>query len=253
MKIDLHVHCSERSSCSIATEKQHIQSAIEHGLDAIVITDHNKLVPMEHLKELNEKYYPFKIFGGVEIRTEPHGDDVLVIGPTDKILEEQKWTYEKLYKFVKTHGGFIALCHPYRYGNTVNIDIATFVPDAIEINSTNIGKCDKELIETLADRLKTKLIGNSDGHCHLHTAIYYNIIDAFPETEKELGRALLEKHITIGKDEKRIELFNEKVRKREMVVKQMLSEGKTADDYNKATGEWAGNFERVALGKSYEI
>lgn len=253
MKIDMHVHCSERSSCSIATEKQHIEAAIENGLDAIVITDHNKLVPEEHLAELNKKYYPFKIFGGVEIRTVPNGDDVLVIGVKDRALEEEKWTYEKLYKFVKERGGFIALCHPYRYDNVVNIDIATFVPDAIEIHSTNIGSCDYKLIKTLADRLGCKLIGNSDGHCYLHTGIFHNIIEGSPESEEELAKALLNQDIFIGKDEGRIEIFNEEVSRRETIIKNMIAEGKTAEDYHKDTGEWAGNFERVALGKSYEI
>jgi predicted metal-dependent phosphoesterase TrpH len=253
MKVDLHVHCIERSSCSIATEKQHIESAIKHSLDAIVFTDHNKLVPEEHLKELNKKYHPFKIFGGIEIRTEPNGDDVLVIGLKDKALEEQKWTYEKLYGFVKERGGFIALCHPYRYSNTVNIDIATFVPDAIEINSTNIGKCDSELIKTLAHRLGSKLIGDSDGHNYLHTGIFYNIIDGNPQTEEELAKMLIEQNISIGRDEVRIEELNEKIREREALINQMISEGKTKEDYHKATGKWVGHFERVTLGKSYEV
>lgn len=253
MKIDLHVHCIERSRCSIATEEQHIESAIKHGLDAIVFTDHNKLVPEEHLEELNRKYHPFKIFGGIEIRTEPNGDDVLVIGVKDKALEEQKWTYESLYGFVKAKGGFIALCHPYRYSNTVNIDIATFVPDAIEINSTNIGNCDFGLIKTLAQRLGSKLIGNSDGHNYLHTGIFYNVIEATAQTEEELAKALLEQNIGIGKEEERIEQFNKKIRSREALIKEMIAEGKTKEDYHKTTGQWVGHFERVELGKSYEI
>jgi histidinol phosphatase-like PHP family hydrolase len=253
MKIDMHVHCIERSRCSIATEEQHIESAIKYGLDAIVFTDHNKLVPEEHLEELNRKYHPFKIFGGIEIRTEPNGDDVLVIGIKDKVLEQQKWTFESLYGFVKDKSGFIALCHPYRYSNTVNIDIATFVPDAIEINSTNIGNCDYELIKTLAHRLGSKLIGNSDGHNYLHTGIFYNIIEGNPQTEEELAKALLEQNISIGREKERIEEFNKKIRSREVLIKEMISEGKTKEDYHKATGEWVGHFERVELGKSYEI
>ncbi|OPJ62610.1 PHP domain-containing protein [Clostridium oryzae] len=253
MKIDMHVHCSERSNCSISTEQEHIESAIEHGLDAIVITDHNKLVPEEHLKELNKKYYPFRIFGGIEVTTEPHGDDVLVIGVIDSILEEQKWSYEKLYKYVKARGGFIALCHPYRYENTVNIDIATFVPDAIEIHSTNIGRCDGNLIKTLAARLGSKLIGNSDAHSYLHTGLFYNVLSSSPKSEQELANTLLNEEIIIGEDEQRINSFNEKVRKREKLIKQLIAEGKNAEDFNRITGEWVGCFNRVVLGKSYEI
>lgn len=253
MKVDLHLHCSERSNCSIASEQQHIESAIKYGLDAIVITDHNKLVPEDHLKELNQKYSPLKIFGGIEVRTVPNGDDVLVIGIKDRILEEKEWTYEALYKYVKDHGGFIALCHPYRYKNTVDIDIATYVPDAIEIHSTNIGNCDEQLIRTLANRLGCKLIGNSDGHCHLHTGIYHNILKGNPNTEEELANVLLNEDIIIGRDEARIGEFNKNVKERESLINQMISEGKNAEDYHKATGNWVGEFERVLMGKSYEI
>ena len=45
MKIDLHVHSNERSMCSNANDDQIVRAAIEHGLDAIVFTDHNRLVP----------------------------------------------------------------------------------------------------------------------------------------------------------------------------------------------------------------
>lgn len=253
MKIDMHLHCSERSGCSISTELEQIESAIAHGLNAVVITDHNKLVSEEHLKELNEKYYPFKIFGGVEIRTEPHGDDVLVIGVKHKSLQEEKWTYGKLYKFVKERGGFIALCHPYRYGDTVNIDIDSYKPDAVEIHSTNIGNCDKEKIQKLAEKLGSKLIANSDGHFYKYIGIYYNVIEGSPNTEEELAKALLAGDITIGCDEARIEEFNLKVREREIIIKKMLEEGKTGEEYCRLTGEWIGNYNRVAMGKSYEI
>ncbi|ERJ13411.1 PHP domain-containing protein [Haloplasma contractile] len=253
MKIDLHLHCKERSGCSIATEIEQIEAAIGYGLDGIVITDHDKLVPKEHLKELNDKYAPFKVFGGVEVTTVPNGDHVLVIGVTDDALETEEWTYERLYKFVKTHNGFIALCHPYRYGNTVNIDIATFVPDAIEIHSTNIGVDDTPRIETLAKRLGCKLIANSDSHHTKDTGIYHNIIPGYPDHLDELTRILLEANIEIGRDEKRVTYFNKKVRERELVIKKMIEEGKTAEDYTRITGEWDGNFNRVLLGKTYEI
>ena len=44
MKIDFHVHSSERSACGGASEESQIQAAIVAGLDAIVFTDHQRLV-----------------------------------------------------------------------------------------------------------------------------------------------------------------------------------------------------------------
>lgn len=256
VKIDLHLHASERSKCSIATEKQHILSAISHDLDAIVFTDHDKLVPIEHLAELNKIYKPFKIFGGIEMRIKGMGgmsEDVLVLGIHDKVLEEHTWSYPELYKYVKDHNGFIALNHPYRYTNNICIDIENFIPDAIEIHSTNIGRCDEESIKKLAEKLNTNLINNSDAHCDLHTGIYYNEIMGSPETEQELIQHLLQGKYELKKDEQRINEFNLKVTQREILIKRMIKEEKTAKDYSSITGNWEGEFHRVAMGKSYEI
>lgn len=253
MKIDLHNHCSQRSSCSGSDEEELIKSAIGFGLDAVVFSDHNRLMPKERLEELRKKYKPLKIFNGIEIRTEPNGVDILVIGINDTILENKSWTYEELYKFVKERNGFIALCHPYRYSNVIDVDIATFVPDAVELHSSNIGACDEELIRTLAKRLNMKLLGNSDSHSIDKVGIYYNIIHSDPKDEKELAEALIDSPIEIGMDGKRVEEINRRIREREDLIRKLIAEGKDKTYYNKLTGGWIGEFERVELGKSYEI
>ena len=254
MKIDLHLHAKERSSCSNATEKQHIEAAIKLGLDAIVFTDHDKLVPLEHLKELNKKYYPFKIFGGIEVRLCDSGEDFLVLGLHDNILQENKWTYEKLYKYVKENNGFIALAHPYRYVHSIASNIEKYVPDAIEIHSTNIGKDDSEDIKKLAEKLNTRLISNSDGHDSKYVGIYYNDIEGNPETDAGLI-ALLKagkyKHSCF--EPARIEEFNNTVKEREAIIKKLIKENKDRKYYHELTGNWEGEFDRVALGKSREI
>jgi len=67
MKIDLHVHCKELSPCGRSSEEEQIIAAINSGLDAIVFTDHNLLMPKHRLKFFNQKYEPFQIFGGIEV------------------------------------------------------------------------------------------------------------------------------------------------------------------------------------------
>ena len=116
MKIDLHVHASERSGCSSASEEDQIQKAIELGLDALVFTDHGLLMPEERAKELNDKYAPFRIFRGIEIgilfRHDERDEDFLVLGVYDPLIEKRKWKYKDLYKFVDDNGGYIAIAHP---------------------------------------------------------------------------------------------------------------------------------------------
>lgn len=253
MKIDLHVHAKERSKCSIASEKQHIESAIKYGLDAIVFTDHDKLTPVEHLRELNEKYEPFKIYGGIEIRLKDSGEDILVIGLHDKILEEKKWTYDELYKYVRENNGFIALAHPYRYIHEIKSNIEKWIPDAIEVHSTNIGKDDTKAITALANRLNCNLLGDSDAHEDKHIGIYYNELECNPKDEKELVKFLKEGKYKICNCKDRVEEFNKDKREREEIIKKLIKEGKNREDYHRITGNWEGDFDRVAMGKSYLI
>jgi predicted metal-dependent phosphoesterase TrpH len=135
MKIDLHVHCQERSSCGKATEEAQVQAAIAAGLDAIVFTDHHRLAPIERLEALNQQYAPFRIFGGIEITAQ--GEDFLVLGMRHPDLESPDWSYPALYQFVREHGGYIAMAHPFRYRKAIELDLEQFTPDAIEACSPN--------------------------------------------------------------------------------------------------------------------
>ena len=67
MRIDLHVHSSQRSGCARSTEAEQIAAARRRGLDALAFTDHHRLVPPEHLERLNDLHAPFRIFSGIEI------------------------------------------------------------------------------------------------------------------------------------------------------------------------------------------
>ena len=65
-----------------------VRTAVARGLDALVISDHDSLVPEDTRTVLNAKYAPFRIFGGVEVTTD--GEHILVLGIDDEDLE-QPW------------------------------------------------------------------------------------------------------------------------------------------------------------------
>ncbi|MBE9507716.1 MAG: PHP domain-containing protein, partial [Chloroflexi bacterium] len=111
MKIDLHVHAKERSDCAIDGEEEIIRAAIAYGLGGLAFTDHQRLVPPERLAELNRRYAPFRVFGGIEI-TLLDGEDMLVLGVHDRELEARDWNYQDLFGFVREQNGFLALAHP---------------------------------------------------------------------------------------------------------------------------------------------
>lgn len=253
MKIDLHVHDSERSVCSKSSEEEQIKAAIEFGLDGLIFTDHNVLTPLERIEELNNKYKPFKIFGGIEIEMQDTHEHILVLGLHDRILQEKKWVYEELYLYVRKNDGYIAFAHPFRYRNFIKENLEKFVPDSIEIHSTNIGIDDTQRIKQLADKLNTNLIGDSDSHHYTKVGIYCNDLIKEPKNEKELIEMLKNGEYKIYPDTKRIKEHNDVVKRKENLIKELIKNGKDKNYYHDTTGNWEGEFDRVAMGKTYEI
>jgi len=188
MKIDLHVHTKERSACGRASEEEQIRAAITAGLDALVFTDHHRLVPAERLKELNDRYVPFRVLSGIEINT--NGEDVLVLGLQDAALESSKWAYPDLHAFVREHGGFIILAHPFRYHPQVNIEVERFVPDALEVRSVNTPVAAEGHIREIASHLEIPLLCNSDAHSTDSVGAYYNVLERTPSDEQEIWALL---------------------------------------------------------------
>lgn len=43
-----------------------VRAAIRAGLDAMVLSDHDRLAPTARLARLNAKFAPFRVFGGIE-------------------------------------------------------------------------------------------------------------------------------------------------------------------------------------------
>jgi histidinol phosphatase-like PHP family hydrolase len=185
MKIDLHVHTVERSACANALEDEQIVTAIDRGLDALVFTNHECLVPLERLEELNRVYAPFHIFGGVEI-TVREREDLLVLGIHDAALESHNWTYPALHSFVREKDGWIALAHPFRFGPRINLDLERYPPDALEVCSINTPLLEQARIREIAARLGAQTVCNSDAHSTRDIGAAYNRLKGEPVDDREL-------------------------------------------------------------------
>lgn len=190
MSIDLHVHTQERSLCARSPEEAQIQAAISCGLDAVAITDHDRLVPEERLAYLNAKYAPFCIFGGIEVSL--HTEHVLVLGIHDATLERRGWTYCDLHRFVEEENGFLALAHPFRFNADLGIDIEQCTPHAMEVRSCNTPRRAEDRIRQAAARLGIPLLANSDAHHVDKIGPYYNVLNRIPADEEDLVRLLKE-------------------------------------------------------------
>ncbi len=184
LKIDLHVHCKERSGCGKSWAEEQIMAAKDAGLDAIVFTDHNRLMPKQDLRTFNAKYAPFRIFGGIEVTVAD--EHVIVLGVRESCIETRTWDYPKLHQFVRERGGFTALAHPFRYRDTINIDLEAFPTDAIEFASNNTPDAEKGRIRRIASELGIPVISNSDSHIRSTIGKYYNKVHRIPADEVEL-------------------------------------------------------------------
>jgi predicted metal-dependent phosphoesterase TrpH len=168
-----------------------IRVAVDRGLDGLVISDHDRLVPTEDLAYLNAKYAPFRIFGGIEITT--HGEHVLVLGVQDETLEDRWWAYPALHTFVQARGGFLALAHPFRFNpRQLEVDVERFPPDALEVHSRNTPRRAAARIRDMAGRLDVSLLSNSDAHHTSDIGAYYNVLDREPDNMEALVRILKE-------------------------------------------------------------
>ncbi len=253
MKIDLHVHAKERSTCGRDGEEDIIQAAIAYGLDGLAFTDHNRLIARERVEELNFKYAPFRVFGGIEVSIENYGEHILVLGVHDPALESGRWTYADLFTFVRERGGYLALAHPFRFRDTIDFDIERYPPDAIEVHSKNTGVGDEPQIRALAERLNMRPLCNSDAHRGEHVGIYYNRLRRAPRNESELLQMLKAGDYVCHGMGERIAVLNREVEQREVLIRSLIAEGRDRTYYRRITGGWTGHYDRVAMGRSYRI
>lgn len=187
MKIDFHVHSSERSACGQAGEVEQVKAAVAAGLDAVVFTDHGKLVPADRLNLLNQQFAPFHVFGGIEISLE---EDILVIGLQERKLEKAQWTYPELHAYTRQYGGYLILAHPFRYHPGIYVDIEQYRPDGIEIYSANTPTSWQARIRELSQKHQINLFSNSDAHKTSSLGLFYNELPGYPDLDRELVQVL---------------------------------------------------------------
>jgi predicted metal-dependent phosphoesterase TrpH len=114
-KVDMHVH-SMYSGESPAEPRDIIEAAIEKGLDAIVITEHERLSLSLPFEELRKTAGHLKIFRGVELSTD--AGHMLVYGVTDEDWKD--WSADRvssaqeLIQRCTRLGGLAVPAHPYR-------------------------------------------------------------------------------------------------------------------------------------------
>ncbi|MGV9173133.1 MAG: PHP domain-containing protein [Promethearchaeia archaeon] len=152
--IDMHIHLSGRSSCSILSEQQ-LYNNLSPRLDGICITDHWVLKPLKHMS-----FYGFQVYFGVELRC--NLGDILAYGL--KRLPSRDLNAHRMIRFIHEQNAVAVCAHPFSTRHAAFGErVYDFNFDAIELNGA-IGKNANQQAMVASKIMAIPTIGGSDSH-----------------------------------------------------------------------------------------
>jgi predicted metal-dependent phosphoesterase TrpH len=186
MLIDLHCHTSNYSSCSSLSPKTLFEAARQAGLDAVCLTEHDRLWPPDGLAAIAAEY-DLIVLRGMEVTTEV--GHVLVYGldavPTGSFLAAS------LIAAVRDAGGFAALAHPARSGHTpIAAADAAALFDSVEVLNGSDGPDQNRSAQSLAHYTRLPGIAGSDCHSVAEVGTVATELPRAVANERELVEVL---------------------------------------------------------------
>jgi len=193
LKIDLHVHTTVSSPCSLIAPERVIECAIAAGLDGICVTEHDEIEGATVTSELGSKL-GFPVFRGVEIYTE--FGDMLVYG---LYRDAPGWRtpFEELVEMCRQAGAVIVPAHPCRVTGELErvhgVERAEWMLKQVHAIETNNGGCTTTgngAAFELATRFSLPGIGGSDAHHEFQVGRCFTVFEQEISTDEELVAAL---------------------------------------------------------------
>jgi len=141
MRIDCHLHTSRYSGCSRLDPDIACRRALERGLDAVVLTEHQRQWPSEEIDALRRRFPELALYSGLEATLE-NGVDVVVItreqglkipfGLSPEILFTPQW--------LDPDSSYLFLAHLFRWSTVPPHGLELLAPlvHGLEMNSVNI-------------------------------------------------------------------------------------------------------------------
>lgn len=162
IRIDCHTH-TRTSWDSLIHFRRFVADAVNAGLDAVAITDHNS---QEGLRRLRELEPPFRLIPGVEVVT-ASGE---IIGLFIEELPPPYRSVDDTVRFIKERGGVVVLPHIFTPLATERLQPpglwrALELADAIEtVNARNHHPLSDEMARRLAVHYGKPMTAGSDAH-----------------------------------------------------------------------------------------
>lgn len=252
MRIDLHMHTKEHSSCSSMGPEEMAERALKESLDGIVITEHNALWDPYELSCLRKKFPKLKIFSGIEV-TIAEGEHILVFGVLNPKAFYTGIPMRELMKNVREEGGVAIIAHPFRYIDYVPDEVLEHGLDGVEVMSCNILCYMKDkLMEFLS---VTKLPGISCTDAHGVNNIGLFATDFFEDIkdEKDIAEAIRQRKYSLYANKQKIDERNRDMEKRMNLIHKLAKEGRSEDYIEKKSGIPASFARRILRGRDLRL
>ena len=162
MKVELHLHTSRYSGCAVNSPEEMMAGLIAAGYEAVFITEHAAVWPIEELDELRGKFPQLRIFGGVELYVDSH--HLLVLGTSDAsyldICNDAPAVLEK----ARRANHLTVLAHPFRWEEGFEMLYEGLRPDAIEYCTCNHDRPAADRAAAVAAEMGLPLVNSGDSH-----------------------------------------------------------------------------------------
>ncbi len=247
MRIDLHMHTNLYSPCASMKPEELAATALERGLDAIVITEHNNFWKPDELNALRVQFPGLKIFNGIEVTVED-GDHFLVFGVINPDAFWFGTPLSELVANVRKEGGALVFAHPFRYGDKLPRGFFDYEYDGIEVMSSNTLYYMKDKTRELRERLKLPGLSCTDAHSTGSIGLFAT--DFFDDiaNEGELAEAIRKRRFRLYADRERIEKINSDLEKRVKLVRELIDKGMDEAEVKKVLKESISFVKGVARG-----
>lgn len=208
MIIDMHIHTERYSNCGRMSPDAMARAAVAHGMDGVVITEHDVLWAEAERQALQARHPALTILRGIEVST--GAGHALVYGVSREVTGTFRYhmSLKKLTRRVHEAGGVVILAHPARYNDRIPGAVYKADLDALEVHSYNIRGYMAHPIEALQADLGLPGIAGTDAHTTEYVGLYATDFAGAIGTEADLVAAIKARAFTLTGDVARIRAFN---------------------------------------------
>lgn len=166
MKIELHLHTSLHSACSLDTPQALLRAARAEGYGAVFLTEHDQFWSSAELAELQAQFPDILILPGVELSMgDALSQHLLVLGTTDhRYIKRKDSDPLEVLRQARQEGLLTVLAHPYRWGDPAALFETGVLPDALENLTGNHDRSQAVRSALAAQRYGLRLVNTDDAH-----------------------------------------------------------------------------------------